>query len=198
MFVSDVWVLSAWDENFGMTMTNGIPPMPLRGWIVPVGGSTPDRLKARPALGWLWTGSGLALDRRKIGIFLTQPPFCAIIHFSHSHHSHHSHSHHSQPSTPSTLRNETRHTSPLSPHSGFLLLREYLYHRHNTGGGLPPSGNLRQLPPVLHRKAETRGYLRTSGTLPAQIRRRRESGLNPAPARPLRRPPPPYRIPRAR
>ena len=42
MFVSNVWGLSAWDENFGMTMTNGIPPMPLRGWIVPVGGSTPD------------------------------------------------------------------------------------------------------------------------------------------------------------
>ena len=50
------------DGNFGMTMINGIPPMPLRGWIVPVGG-----LKARPALGWLWDGSGLALDWLWIG-----------------------------------------------------------------------------------------------------------------------------------
>ena len=153
-----------------------------RSGVQPPTGSRPDRL---------WIGSGLALDRRKIRIFLTQPPFCAIIHFSHSHHSHHSQPlqlNHPPPSTLHTLRNETRHTSPLPAHSGFLLLRECLYHRHNSGGGLPPSGNLRQLPPVLHRKAETRGYLRTSRTLPAQIRRRRESGLNPPPLAP---PPPP-------
>ena len=36
------------DENSGMTREEaggGFCAMPLRGWIVPVGGSTPDRLK---------------------------------------------------------------------------------------------------------------------------------------------------------
>ena len=56
------------DGNFGMTMTNGIPPMPLRGWIVPVGGSTPDRREA--ALRGIAFPSGASRDcvpKRRLG-----------------------------------------------------------------------------------------------------------------------------------
>ena len=60
------------DGNFGMTMINGIPPMPLRGWIVPVGGSTPTGAKRRFA--GLRSQAALGNDRELASAAEDNPP----------------------------------------------------------------------------------------------------------------------------
>src|SRR5436309_15044184 len=63
---------------------------------------------------------------------------------------------------------EIRYSPRLSARSSAVRLREQL--RDAVHGARDPRRNLRQVPPVLHREAETPGYGRARGAVPPEIR----------------------------